>query len=111
MFFAHPISVTVNHRVIDRNGDWTTTSSYVLDGCAISLASKSRAYEQLTFEQDTVKAISILFAPAGSDIRTDDTITDPDGVTWHVWGVPTQLSSPFTGWQPGMQAQLRYFSG
>lgn len=112
MFFAHSITVTVTHREVDRNGDYTTTGSYQLPGCAISLASKTRgSTETETFEQDTSQARTILFAPSGSDIRDTDTITLDDGTLWHVWGLPTNFSSPFTGWQPGMQVSLRYFSG
>lgn len=111
MFFAHPLTVTVHHRAINRDGDWTITASYQLSGCAISLASKTRAWETQTFEQDTVRGMSILFAPAGSDIRSDDTIEEPDGTLWHVWGMPTDFASPFTGWQPGMQVPLRHFTG
>lgn len=112
MFFPNPITVTVNHREIDRNGDWSITSSYQLPGCAISLQSKTRsAYATETFEQDTMRGQTILFAPSGSDIRIDDTIVLPDGTVWHVWGIPTQFSSPFTGWQPGMQVPLRLFTG
>lgn len=111
MLFSNPITVTVNHRVIDRNGDYTVTDSYTLPGCAISLASKTRAYEKETFERDTLMGVTILFAPAGSDIRSSDTITLVDGTVWHVWGLPTDFSSPFTGWQPGMQIPLRHFEG
>lgn len=111
MFFPNAISVTVSHRTIDRNGDWTVTSSYRLDGCAISLASKTRAYATETFEQDTIMGITMLFAPSGSDIRVDDLVTLDDGTIWHVWGLPTQFQSPFTGWTPGMQVPLRHFSG
>lgn len=111
MFFAHSITVTVSHRSVDRNGDWAVTTSFQLPGCAISLASKTRAYETETFEQDTLKALTILFAPAGSDIRSNDTITLDDSTVWHVWGLPTDYKSPFTGWGPGMQVPLRHFSG
>lgn len=114
MFFPHPISVTVNHRAIDRNGDYATTSSYRLDGCAISFSGKagvSRTGEIGGFEHDTVKASTVLFAPSGSDIRIDDIIVLDDNTAWHVWGLPTEFQSPFTGWQPGMQAPLRHFAG
>lgn len=111
MLFPNSITVTINHRVVDRNGDWTVTSSYTLAGCAISLASKTRAYETETFEQDTVRGVSLLFVPAGSDVRSNDTVTLPDATVWHVWGLPTDFSSPFTGWKPGMQVPIRYFAG
>lgn len=112
MFFAHPQTVRVNHRQIDRNGDYTVTDSYDLPGCAISLASKTRAYETETPDRDTVRAQTILFAPSGSDIRINDTITLlVDGTTWHVWGLPTGFQSPFTGWAPGMQVPLRLYEG
>jgi hypothetical protein len=111
MFFAHSITVTVTHREIDRNGDYTATSSYRLPGCAISNASKTRAYETETYEQDIVRASTILFAPSGSDIRVADVITTDDGLVWHVWGLPTDFNSPFTGWQPGMQVPLRSYQG
>lgn len=114
MFFPHPISVTINHRTIDRNGDYTVTDSYRLDGCAISFvgrASGGRGNEQESFERDTVRSSTVLFAPSGSDIRINDTVTLDDGTTWHVWGLPTTFSSPFTGWQPGMQAPLRLYEG
>lgn len=112
MFFAHSITVTVSHREVDRNGDYTVTSSFRLPGCAISLASKTRgSLETETFEQDTSQARTFLFAPAGSDIRGTDTVTLDDGTVWHVWGLPTDFQSPFTGWSPGMQVGLRYFAG
>lgn len=111
MFFSHPITVTVNKRAIDRNGDWSITRSFQLSGCAISQASKTRAYETSTFEQDTVMGITILFAPSGSDIEGTDTIVTDDGTIWHVWGFPTDFQSPFTAWKPGMQVPLRHFSG
>lgn len=114
MFFANPITVTVNHRQIDRNGDYTVVSSYKQPNCAISQvgrASAGRTGEAASFERDTVRAQTILFAPADSDIRIDDTITMDDGTTWHVWGLPTTFSSPFTGWRPGLQAPLRLYEG
>lgn len=111
MFFSHGITVTVNHRAVNSDGDYTVTGSYVLAGCAISNASKTRAYETETVFEDTVRALTILFAPSGSDIRTSDTIALNDGTTWHVWGLPTDFSSPFTGWAPGMQVPLRFYSG
>jgi hypothetical protein len=119
MFFPHPQTVTINKRQIDRNGDWTTTVSYRLAGCAISQASKTRAYETQTYEQDTVMGITILFAPTATEqlnqtgyvIGETDTVVTDDGNTWHVWGLPTNFQSPFTNWQPGMQVPLRHFSG
>jgi hypothetical protein len=112
VFFAHPQTVRVNHRAIDRNGDYTVTDSYDLPGCAISLAYKTRAYETETPDRDVTRASTILFTPGKPDIRINDTITLlDDGTTWHVWGLPTAFQSPFTGWAPGMQVPLRYFSG
>lgn len=114
MFFAHPMTVTVNHRAIDRNGDYTVTSSYRQPNCAISFSGRAgagRTGEQESFERDTLRAATILFAPADSDIRINDTIDMDDGTTWHVWGLPTTFSSPFTGWQPGMQVPLRLYEG
>jgi hypothetical protein len=115
MFFAHPQTVRVNHRVIDRNGDYTITDSYDLPGCAISFTGKagaSRTGETGGSEQDTVRASTVLFTPGKPDIRINDTITLlDDGTTWHVWGLPTAFQSPFTGWAPGMQVPLRYYSG
>lgn len=111
MLFAHPTSITVNKRREDRNGDWVVVSSFKVGGCAISQQSKSRAYEFVTFQEDTVRGITLLFAPSGTDIETNDTVTLDDGTTWHVWGIPTDYQSPFTGWRPGLQVQLRYFSG
>lgn len=103
--------MTVHHRVMNRDGDWKVTGSYRLPGCAISVASKTRAYETDAPERDTVRAVTILFAPSGSDIRVDDTVTLDDESMWHVWGLPTDYASPFTGWAPGMQVQLRHFQG
>lgn len=112
MFFAHPQTVRVNHRTIDRNGDYTVTDSYDLPGCAISLASKTRAYETETPDRDITRGSTILFAPGKPDIRINDTVTLlDDNTTWHVWGLPTAFQSPFTGWAPGMQVPLRYYSG
>jgi hypothetical protein len=114
MYFPFGITVTVNHRAIDRNGDYAVTSSYRLAGCAISYAGKAgagRGNEQESFERDTVRASTVLFAPSNSDIRINDTVTLDDGSTWHVWGLPTSFASPFTGWQPGMVVPLRLYEG
>lgn len=114
MFFAHPMTVTVNHRAIDRNGDYTITSTHQEPNCAISFTGKAsggRGGAQESFERDTMRAATVLFAPADADIQIDDTVITPDGITWHVWGIPTTFFSPFTGWQPGMQVPLRAYMG
>jgi hypothetical protein len=112
MHFPYSITVTVSHRAVNRDGDYTVTDSYRLPGCVISLMTKARSStEQQTDERDTVTATTTLFAPVGSDIRDSDTITLDDGTVWHVWGIATSFSSPFTGWQPGMQVMLRLYRG
>jgi hypothetical protein len=114
MYFPFGMTVTVNHRQIDRNGDYQVTDSYQLSGCAISFAGRAgsgHTNERESFERDTVRASTVLFAPVGADIRINDTITINDGTTWHVNGLPTAFSSPFTGWQPGMVVPLRLYEG
>jgi hypothetical protein len=113
MFFANPSTVTINHRVIDRNGDYQITDSYQLPGCAVSAVGRSggQTSESESSERDTVRASTILFAPSGSDIRVNDTVTLEDGTVWHVYGLPTDFTSPFTGWAPGMQVHLRFYEG
>jgi hypothetical protein len=114
MYFPFGMTVTVNHRQIDRNGDYQITDSYQLPGCVISYAGRAgsaRGSEQESFERDTIRASTVLFAPTGADIRVNDTITLDDNTTWHVWGLPTDFRSPFTGWAPGKVAALRLYEG
>lgn len=40
------------------------------------------------------------------DIRHGDKIVGPDGVAWRVEGHPRRNMSPFTGWQPTLEAAL-----
>lgn len=111
MFFNQAITVTVAHRSRNTDGDYTVTDSYELAGCAVSVRSRARAYATENAFEEYTRGDLTLFAPTGSDIRSDDTVTLPNGDLFHVWGYATDFSSPFTGWQPGMQVPLRSTRG
>jgi hypothetical protein len=114
MQFPFPLTVTVNHRVINETGDYTITDSYELPGCAISISvgrTSRRSFEYETFESDVIRADIVLYAPPASDIRSDDTVILPDDTVWSVWGYAADYASPFTNWRPGMQVRLRRYTG
>lgn len=114
MTFANALTVTVHHRVINATGDYTVTDSFTLGGCAISISvgrTSRRSFEDETQDADLIRSDVILYAPPGSDIRSSDTVTLPDGTEWGVWGIPSEYASPFTGWRPGLQVRLRRHTG
>lgn len=114
MNFPNPITITVHHREINATGDYTITDSFTVDGCAISISvgrTARRSFEEETYESDQVRSDVILYAPPGSDVRSSDTVTVPDGTEWAVWGIPAEYASPFTGWRPGLQVRLRRYTG
>jgi hypothetical protein len=114
MHFGNPISVTVHHRDVNATGDYTVTDSHQIDGCAISISvgrTARQSFEEETFESDQLRADVVLYAPPGSDIRSSDTVTVPDGTEWSVWGLAVDYQSPFTAWRPGMQVRLRRHTG
>lgn len=103
-----PVTVTHYHRTDD--GDWVPGDSFTIANCAVSPSSK-RTYETDTAFEDATRAELTLFTPPRSGISETDRVTLPDGTTWEVWGYPVDFSSPFTGWSPGAQVQLRRYTG
>lgn len=114
MSFGNPVTVTVHHRVVNNTGDYTITDSFTVGGCAISTSvgrTGRQSFEEETFESDQIRADIILHAPPGTDVRSSDAVTIPDGTVWSVWGTPVDYASPFTGWRPGLQVRLRRSTG
>lgn len=97
----------------DRWGDTPTEPvTHTVAGCAFYLPSST----EITQAQDTLIDRGVLLAPYGADILPTDEIELPQeaavppayrGMRWRIDGTGAQWRSPFTGWQPGDEYQLR----
>lgn len=110
MPFTRGFTVTVTRYTRNTDGDWLVGASFTIDNCAVSPSSK-RTYETETYAEDAIRADLVLFVPSGSGVQATDHVTLPDGTEWEVWGYPVDYASPFTGWAPGGQVNLRRFTG
>lgn len=62
--------------------------------------------------EETVSA-AVLTCEPGTDVQKGDRIESvpSDGRLWRVTGFPSQDTSPFTGWQPTLEAELEEVVG
>lgn len=103
MTFAHSITVTVRRPSKDRYGDETMSDPWTIEGCAVAPASSASVVDDPGRLGDTTTWT--LFAPAGSDLQANDVVTI-SGEDWKVQGNPGDWRSPFSGWEPGMVAEI-----
>lgn len=93
---------------VDRYGDPVEGSDtqFSVEGCVLA----PRASSEVRNYSDTVLSEFTLLAPAGAGITaTDELIVD--GQRYSVEGEPTEWSSPFEEWAPGVQVALRRVRG
>ncbi|WP_338601630.1 hypothetical protein [Saccharopolyspora sp. SCSIO 74807] len=108
MRFANPITVTVRRFAVDGFGDETVTAEFTLTGCA--LAQQSSEGTPGDFRQETTTRLRLL-APAGAALHAGDEVTLPGGARFRVSGTPSTPRSPFTGWRPGLVADIEDMRG
>lgn len=107
MRLVHGETVTVNRYAQDPYGDTVLISQHTIPRCSFRIMASS---EPLDFRTDVVSTARLL-APYGSDLKATDRIERADGTLWDVVGPPSQVSSPLTGWKPGMAATLTLATG
>lgn len=100
-------TVTRLRATADQFGDLATATETSLRGVVIAPGSST----EVTGGQDTVTTAATLYAPAGTDLVPTDRVRRADGTVWQVDGQPRVWRSPFTGWQPGVEAPLRRVTG
>lgn len=107
MMFAHGETVTVVPGSIgsDNNGDPIpdTRTGGAIAGCGIAPRYSTEPTER--GRQGVIVGLTV-YAPAGSDILSTDSLTVRGG-TYVVDGEPAQWRSPFTGWAPGIEVAVR----
>lgn len=103
MRFSHTITVRVRRPSLDIYGDVTLSDPWDIPECAVAPVSAASAVSEPGRLGDT--ATWTLFAPIGSDLAANDVVTIA-GDAWRVQGNPGEWRSPFTGWEPGMVAEI-----
>lgn len=103
MQFPHSITITVRRPSKDKYGDEALSAPWTIDGCAVAPV----AADSVTDEPGRLGSTErwTLLAPTGSNLEANDVVTI-GGNDWTVDGNPGQWSSPLTGWQPGVVAEL-----
>lgn len=94
------------------NGDKAPGSTHVTTGCALWQNSS----DEITQQRDTTITTYTVLAPRGADITTADLVWLPGDdpakpARWQVNGDPAPFDSPFTGWRPGIEVQLKRVAG
>jgi hypothetical protein len=106
--FANPITVLVCRRAVDAFGDGTAAATFAVTGCAT--AQQAAEEKSGDFRQDSTTRLRLM-APAGADLRAGDEIVLPTGERFRIDGSPSVPVSPFTGWRPGIVADLERVTG
>lgn len=96
----------------DWNGDPLPGSTFTIGGCAVWQNSSTENQQG----RDTTVTTMTVLAPADSDLLNTDLVYLPGDDTaksarWQVNGDPWRIHSPFTGWRPGDQVELKRVAG
>ncbi|GAA2812815.1 hypothetical protein [Saccharopolyspora taberi] len=108
MRFANPITVTVRRLAVDAFGDEAVAATFAVPGCG--LAQQSADETPGDFRQEATTRLRLL-APAEADVRAGDEIVLPTGERYRIKGAPSAPLSPFTGWRPGVVADMEEVKG
>lgn len=101
-------TVTVERRTQrDRHGDTLPASTHIVDGCVWWFESSDEDHDR----RDQLVTRLQLAMPYGADITHRDIVVLPSGGRFEVEGAPAPWRSPFTGWSPGLIANLVAVSG
>ena len=88
-------------------GSWDAPDELAVSGAAIAPSSTT---EPLADNRRMVVTSMSLYCASGLDVKPDDRIRARSGV-WDVVGEEQMWSSPFTGWSPGSEYELRKVAG
>lgn len=110
---AYAGTITVGRQAKDRFGDPVgDMDTHTIDGCIPYPAGST----EVANRSDSVTTGNGVLVPIGSDIKASDVVWLPgedtsDRPRWQVDGEPGVYPSPFTGWQPGTQVELKNYEG
>ncbi|MFD0918896.1 hypothetical protein ACFQ16_03990 [Saccharopolyspora rosea] len=113
--FLFPIRVTVRRYTTDEFGDRRVTAEFTVPGCSTVMRSGSSLTRSSwtssdEFRQQVFTRLRLL-APSTADVRADDEVVLPGGEVFRVDGTPSAPTHPWTGWRPGVVAQLLRVTG
>jgi hypothetical protein len=93
----------------DRYGDTATatTASTVIAGAFVAPGPSTELTEA---GRDGVTVDATIYCPAGTDLTHLDDV-DIDGVRFRVVGHPAEWVHPWSGWEPGVVAELARVQG
>lgn len=106
-----PVTATVLRQATGRHGDPTGPPEQIdlPDPCVLYPVASS----EITDSRDQATIDAGLIAPTGADVRVTDRIRingDPQQV-YEVIGEPADVTSPSTGWAPGVVVHLSRWEG
>lgn len=91
---------------LDRNGNPLpgVDAEIPVEGCAFIPGNSLELTEP---GRTTVTTNPRLLMPTGSDVRASDRLRSPAGEVFEVEGAPSNWRSPFSGWAPGAEVELK----
>lgn len=103
------LSAVTIHRPSGFNpyGEPETPTTITVPNCIVWPAASTEAINL----RDQVTSDYVCLMPPGTDIRDTDRMVLPDGQTYQVTGVPAIYSTPFSGWDPGIEVRLSRWEG
>lgn len=108
MAFGETVTLLARSRNgVDADGnDIFTSASTTVAGCAFDPGGSVEAVQG----RDAVITTPTVYLPPGTAPKSIDAVT-VRGVTYEVDGSPNALTSPFTGWSPGVVVKLKAVTG
>lgn len=91
-------------------GVTTLVDDRTLSGCVLSPVTESAVSSTVDDTGATVTTRRTLFPPAGSGIGAGRRMRLEDGSVWQAVSDAGEWRSPFTGWAPGDQVELKRVS-
>lgn len=108
--YPYGVTATFHARTVsgqDAYGDDQYTDATTdVPGCVFDPGTST----ELVQGQDMLRTQPTLYAPAGTPVSDVDRVT-VNGATYDVDGSPNALTSPFSGWSPGVVIRLKAVTG
>lgn len=115
MRFPYGETVTVLREVRNRVGDVTLVEDFTVSDCVWSPSAQGETNDVSNAERGGVGTQTItgrtLYLPPGSGVTAVHRVRFVDGSVWEVVGEVGPWRSPWTGWAPGDQVDLRRVRG
>lgn len=106
--FPHGVTVTLLTEARDnRTGISTLVEVGTLSGCALAPVTQASTSSTVDDTHLQVTSMRTLYAPSGCGIRSGQRVRLPDTTVWEAVADAGSWSSPWTGWTPGDQVELK----